>query len=70
MQHLNIDAGKLLPQKLGISIPVYASINKTILTPEYDPYDLDITYKDKLKMATEQRFCKKRQLSIKQQLKQ
>ncbi|MBV9961989.1 MAG: cell surface protein SprA [Parafilimonas sp.] len=49
---LNIDAGKLLPQKAGISIPVYASINKTILTPEYDPYDLDILYKDKLKMAT------------------
>ena len=49
---LNIDAGKLLPQKIGISIPVYASINKTILTPEYDPYDLDILYKDKLKMAT------------------
>lgn len=48
---LNIDAGKLLPQRFGISIPVYASINKTILTPEYDPYDLDIRYKDKLKMA-------------------
>ena len=48
---LNIDAGKLLPQKLGFSIPVYASINKTILTPEYDPYDLDILYKDKLKMT-------------------
>ncbi|MFT4153179.1 cell surface protein SprA [Parafilimonas sp.] len=52
---LNIDAGKLLPQKSGLSIPVYTSINKTILTPEYDPYDLDILYKDKLKMATTQR---------------
>jgi cell surface protein SprA len=48
---LKIDAGKLLPQKLGFSIPVYASINKTILTPEYDPYDLDILYRDKLKMT-------------------
>jgi len=48
---LNIDAGKFFPQKIGISIPVYASINKTILTPEYDPYDLDILYKDKLKLA-------------------
>ncbi len=45
---LNIDAGKLLPKKLGITIPVYASINKTILTPEYDPYDLDVKYKYKL----------------------
>ncbi len=52
---LNIDAGKLLPQKVGVSIPVYASINKTILTPEYDPYDLDILYKDKLKMAGDKR---------------
>jgi cell surface protein SprA len=49
---LNIDAGKLLPHKIGISIPVYASINKTILTPEYDPYDLDILYKTKLSLAT------------------
>ncbi len=47
---LNIDAGKLLPQKIGLSIPVYASINKTILTPEYDPYDLDILYSTKLAM--------------------
>ncbi len=45
---LNIDAGRLLPKKLGISIPVYASINRTILTPEYDPYDLDVKYKYKL----------------------
>ncbi len=45
---LNIDAGRLLPRKLGITIPVYASINKTIFTPEYDPYDLDIKYKYKL----------------------
>lgn len=52
---LNIDAGKLLPKKLGASIPIYASINKTILTPEYDPYDLDILYKDKLKMAGSKR---------------
>ena len=45
---LNIDAGRLLPKKLGITIPVYASINKTILTPQYDPYDLDVKYKYKL----------------------
>ena len=45
---LNIDAGRLLPRKLGITIPVYASINKTLLAPEYDPYDLDVKYKYKL----------------------
>jgi len=44
----NIDAGKLVPQKTRLSIPVYASINKSIRTPEFDPYDLDILYKEKL----------------------
>ena len=48
---LNIDAGKLLPKKAGITIPVYAGINKTLLTPEYDPYDQDVTYKYKLANA-------------------
>ncbi len=52
---LNIDAGKMLPKKIGITIPVYASLNKTILTPEYDPYDLDVRYKDKLAIAGDKR---------------
>jgi cell surface protein SprA len=44
----NLEMGKLLPKKLGISIPLYASINQTMTTPQYDPYDLDIQLKDKL----------------------
>jgi cell surface protein SprA len=44
----NLELGKLLPEKAGISIPFYASLSKTISTPEYDPYDLDIKLKDKL----------------------
>jgi cell surface protein SprA len=44
----NLDAGKLLPKQARLTIPVYASINKTIRTPEYDPYDLDIKLKDKM----------------------
>ncbi len=48
-----IEAGKLLPKKLGMQIPVYAGISKTISTPEYDPYDLDIRLKEKLKDATD-----------------
>lgn len=47
----NLDAGKLLPRQLGIQIPVYAGISRIISTPEYDPYDLDITLKDKLAAA-------------------
>ena len=45
----NIEAGKLLPKSLGISIPVYASINQTTSTPEYDPYNLDVKLKEELK---------------------
>ena len=45
----NIDAGKLLPRKLGLQIPVYAGISHTQTMPEYDPYDLDIKLRDKLK---------------------
>ncbi|WP_163099799.1 hypothetical protein, partial [Acinetobacter baumannii] len=44
----NIDAGKLAPRKARLSIPVYASYNLNTLTPEFDPYDLDIRYKEKL----------------------
>jgi len=44
----NIDAGKLVPKKARLSIPVYASFNKSIRTPEFDPYDLDVLFKEKL----------------------
>jgi cell surface protein SprA len=44
----NLELGKLLPKKMGISIPVYASYSQTTSTPQYDPYDLDIKLKDKL----------------------
>ena len=40
----NIDAGKLLPKQVKISIPVYASLNKSIENPEYDPFNKDIKY--------------------------
>ncbi|MDE3253752.1 MAG: cell surface protein SprA, partial [Bacteroidota bacterium] len=47
----SIDAGKLVPKKARLVLPVYASINRTILTPQYDPFDLDVLYKEKLKSA-------------------
>ncbi len=49
----SIDAGKLLPRQARLSLPVYASINRTVLTPEYDPFDRDIRYTDKLRLAPE-----------------
>lgn len=44
----NLELGRLLPQKAGMSIPVYASVSKSVAAPKYDPYDLDIKLKDKL----------------------
>jgi cell surface protein SprA len=45
----SLELGKLLPKKAGLSIPFYASYSQTVSTPEYDPYDLDIKLKDKLR---------------------
>ncbi len=47
----NIDAGKLMPKKARLSLPVYASINRTVITPQFDPFDLDVKLKDKLREA-------------------
>ena len=51
---INIDAGKLLPKSARLSIPVYASITNTVHTPQYDPYDLDVKYNDKINAAKTQ----------------
>jgi cell surface protein SprA len=47
----NLELGKLLPKKLGLSLPVYAGYSQTISKPEYDPNDGDVTLKNKLKNA-------------------
>jgi cell surface protein SprA len=44
----NLDLGKLVPKKAGLQIPMYIGVTKTVATPEYDPYDLDIKLKEKL----------------------
>jgi cell surface protein SprA len=40
-----------MPKTAAIQVPVYASVSKTSSTPEYDPYDLDIRLKEKLRDA-------------------
>jgi cell surface protein SprA len=47
----NLELGKLLPKKAGMSIPLYAGLTKTTSTPQYDPFDLDIKLKDKINGA-------------------
>ena len=49
---LQIDAGKLLPKSMGLSVPVYASTSRTTRSPEFDPYDKDVLLKDKLKTCS------------------
>jgi cell surface protein SprA len=46
----NIDAGKLLPKALKLTVPVYAQYQKTVITPEFDPIDQDIRVRDKLSL--------------------
>ncbi len=48
----NLELGKLLPKRAALSIPVFASYSQNVSTPEYDPYDMDIKLKDKLKSAS------------------
>jgi cell surface protein SprA len=45
----SLELGKLFPENAGVQIPMYASYSEAIITPEYDPTDPDILYKDKLK---------------------
>ena len=47
----NLELGKLLPKKLGLSIPTYASLSTITDMPQYDPFDLDIKLKDKIRNA-------------------
>ncbi|MEI6412114.1 MAG: cell surface protein SprA, partial [Bacteroidota bacterium] len=49
----NLELHKLLPEKAGVRIPFYAQYSNTTRTPEYDPYDLDIKLRDKLRDQTD-----------------
>ena len=45
----NLELGKLLPEKVGLRVPFYAQYTNVTKNPEYDPYDLDIKLKDKIR---------------------
>ncbi len=49
----NLELGKFLPEKSGVKIPFYAQYSQTVRTPEFDPYDLDIPLKEKLRNETD-----------------
>ncbi len=47
----NLELGKFLPEKSGIKLPFYAQYSNVTRIPEFDPYDLDIKRKDKMREA-------------------
>jgi cell surface protein SprA len=46
----NLNFGKLLPSNWGVQLPIYVGYIENVSNPEYDPYDLDVKFKDKLQM--------------------
>jgi cell surface protein SprA len=39
---LSLELGRFFPKEWGVRLPMYASINESFSTPEFDPYTLDI----------------------------
>ncbi len=50
------ELSKFLPEKTGLSLPFYFQYSKESSTPQFDPYDLDIELKDKLRDDDLSRF--------------
>jgi cell surface protein SprA len=47
----NLNMGKLLPAKWGVQLPFFVGYSENISNPQYNPYDLDVKYKDQLNAA-------------------
>lgn len=44
----NINAGKLLPKNWGVQLPVYFGRSQSVSNPQYNPYDLDVKFKEQI----------------------
>ncbi len=44
----SIELGKFIPEKIGISIPMYYNVSEGLVTPKYNPLDPDLELKDLL----------------------
>lgn len=49
----NINLGKLLPKKWGVNLPFNYGVGEEIITPEYDPFNLDIRLNQLLDNTTD-----------------
>lgn len=48
----NLELGKLMPKSFALSIPFFASLSQMVGMPEYDPFDMDIKLKEKLRHSS------------------
>lgn len=46
---VNMDMGRFLPEQAKLTVPLYYAYSKQTSTPEYDPFDTDITLKESLR---------------------
>jgi cell surface protein SprA len=44
----SIELGKFIPEKIGISIPMYYNVSEGVVTPRYNPLDPDLELKELL----------------------
>ncbi|NDV77439.1 cell surface protein SprA [Dysgonomonas sp. 511] len=47
----NVELGKFFPEKAKVSLPLYYSYSNQTTTPEYDPFDQDVTLKESLSLV-------------------
>ncbi|MEM9528176.1 MAG: cell surface protein SprA, partial [Bacteroidota bacterium] len=50
----NFNLDRFFPESWGLRLPLYLQHSKTVSTPEYDPYDLDVVLKQKVDSAPNQ----------------
>jgi len=47
----NLQLGKLLPEALGLSLPFYAQYTRSVIKPQFDPYQRDLTVDEMVELA-------------------
>lgn len=48
---VNVDVGRFVPEQAKLSIPIYYTYSNQTTTPEYDPFDTDVTLKESLRLV-------------------
>ncbi len=63
----NVNVEKLLPQALNVTIPMYASVENTVVRPEFDPLNPDVPLElalDKFRTDTDREFYRRQVLDL------